>query len=62
MLALQGCFVTIDAMGCQTNITELIIEGEGDYVLALKCSHLLNIMCAIALIILIINIDNICIR
>jgi len=36
LLALKGCIVTIDAMGCQTNIARLIIEGEADYVLALK--------------------------
>ena len=36
VLALQGCIVTIDAMGCQTEIAKLIIEGKGDYVLALK--------------------------
>jgi predicted transposase YbfD/YdcC len=36
MLALKGCIVTIDAIGCQTSIAQLIIEGEGDYVLALK--------------------------
>ena len=36
VLALTGCIVTIDAMGCQTEIAKLIIEGEGDYVLALK--------------------------
>jgi predicted transposase YbfD/YdcC len=36
LLALKGCIVTIDAMGCQTEIAQLIIEGEGDYVLALK--------------------------
>ena len=35
-LALQGCIVTIDAMGCQTEIARLIIEQEADYVLALK--------------------------
>jgi len=35
-LALTGCIVTIDAMGCQTKIAEQIIEGEADYVLALK--------------------------
>lgn len=35
-LALQGCIVTIDAMGTQTKIAEQIIEQEGDYVLALK--------------------------
>jgi predicted transposase YbfD/YdcC len=36
LLTLKGCIVTIDAMGCQTEIAQLIIEGEGDYVLALK--------------------------
>lgn len=36
VLTLKGCIVTIDAMGCQTKIAELIIEEEGDYVLALK--------------------------
>ena len=36
LLVFKGCIVTIDAMGCQRNIARLIIEGEGDYVLALK--------------------------
>jgi len=36
LLALKGCIVTIDAMGCQTSIAHQIIEQEGDYVLALK--------------------------
>ena len=35
-LALADCIVTIDAMGCQTKIAEQIIDGEADYVLALK--------------------------
>jgi predicted transposase YbfD/YdcC len=35
-LALTGCIVTIDAMGCQKHIAEQIIDGEADYVLALK--------------------------
>src|SRR6266700_1913962 len=35
-LALEGCIVTIDAMGTQTKIAEQIIEQEGDYTLALK--------------------------
>ncbi len=35
-LALTGCIVTIDAMGCQTEIATQIIEQEADYVLALK--------------------------
>src|SRR5512142_181792 len=32
----QGAVVTIDAMGCQQEIAELIREGDGDYVLAVK--------------------------
>jgi len=36
LLVIKGCIVTIDAMGCQTEIAKLIIESEGDYVLALK--------------------------
>jgi predicted transposase YbfD/YdcC len=38
-LALQGCIVTIDAMGCQTEIAAQIIEQEADYLLALKANH-----------------------
>lgn len=36
LLALKGCIVTIDAMGCQTEIANQIVEQGGDYVLALK--------------------------
>lgn len=32
----QGAIVTIDAAGCQKNIANDIVEGGGDYVLALK--------------------------
>jgi len=35
-LALEGAVVIIDAMGCQTAIAAQIIEGGGDYVLAVK--------------------------
>jgi predicted transposase YbfD/YdcC len=35
-LDLAGCIVTIDAMGCQTDIAEQIIDQGGDYVLSLK--------------------------
>jgi predicted transposase YbfD/YdcC len=35
-LDVSGCIVTIDAMGCQTDIAEQIIEREAEYVLALK--------------------------
>ena len=33
---LKDTIVTIDAMGCQTAITKKIIEGKGDYIIALK--------------------------
>ena len=39
LLALQGCIVTIDAMGCQTAIAEQIRGQGGDYLLALKSNH-----------------------
>lgn len=35
-LAIQGCIITIDAMGCQKNIAEQIVKQKGDYLLALK--------------------------
>jgi predicted transposase YbfD/YdcC len=36
LLYLKGCIITIDAMGTQKEIAELICEKEADYVLALK--------------------------
>jgi predicted transposase YbfD/YdcC len=36
MLEIAGCLVTIDAMGCQTEIAEKIVACGGDYVLAVK--------------------------
>src|SRR3954471_11823568 len=36
LLDVSGCLVTIDAMGCQAEIAGKIIEGEADYVLAVK--------------------------
>jgi predicted transposase YbfD/YdcC len=36
LLEVQGCIVTIDAMGCQKAIARQIIQQEADYVLALK--------------------------
>ncbi len=36
LLAIKGCTVTIDAMGCQTEIASQIREQKGHYVLALK--------------------------
>jgi predicted transposase YbfD/YdcC len=38
-LELEGCIVTIDAMGCQKNIAKEIHEADADYVLALKGNH-----------------------
>lgn len=35
-LNVEGCIVTIDAMGCQKAITEAITDAGADYVLALK--------------------------
>lgn len=35
-LALDGCIVTIDAMGTQANIAQAIRERDADYVLAVK--------------------------
>lgn len=36
LLELKGAIVTIDAMGCQKEIAKEIVEGGGDYVLAVK--------------------------
>jgi predicted transposase YbfD/YdcC len=36
ILELKGAIVTIDAMGCQKEIAQKIIDGGGDYVLAVK--------------------------
>jgi predicted transposase YbfD/YdcC len=36
VLALKGCIITIDAMGCQTNIAQAILEKGADYILAVK--------------------------
>ena len=36
LLALRGCIVTIDAMGCQREIAEQIVDTGADYVLAVK--------------------------
>ena len=35
-LALRGCIVTIDAMGCQKQIVKQIVEQGADYVISLK--------------------------
>jgi predicted transposase YbfD/YdcC len=36
MLAIEGAIITIDAMGCQREIAQKIIDKKADYVLALK--------------------------
>lgn len=36
LLDINGCIITIDAMGCQKEITEKIIDNGGDYVIAVK--------------------------
>ena len=36
LLEIQGCIVTIDAMGTQKAIAQRICEKEADYLLALK--------------------------
>ena len=44
LLDLRGALVTIDAMGCQKEIAQKVVEGGGDYVLAVKDNqpHLLE--------------------
>lgn len=36
LLEISGCIVTIDAMGCQTNIASSIVDKDADYVFSLK--------------------------
>lgn len=36
ILELSGCLVTIDAMGCQVNIAQAIVDADANYVLAVK--------------------------
>lgn len=38
-LALHGCVVTIDAMGCQKSIADKIIEAGADYILMVKANQ-----------------------
>jgi predicted transposase YbfD/YdcC len=39
VLDLKGALVTIDAMGCQKEIAAKIVDGRGDYLLAVKENH-----------------------
>lgn len=36
LLSLRGCLVTIDAMGCQRDIAQKIVDADADYLLAVK--------------------------
>ena len=36
LIELSGALVTIDAMGCQAEIAQAIVSGDGDYILAVK--------------------------
>jgi predicted transposase YbfD/YdcC len=36
ILDISGCIVTIDAMGCQTEIAQAIVDAHADYVLSVK--------------------------
>ena len=36
LLDIRGCTVSIDAMGCQTEIAQTIVDGGGHYVLSVK--------------------------
>ena len=39
MLAIEGAILTIDAMGCQRDIAQRVIDKKADYVLALKSNQ-----------------------
>src|SRR5919197_630438 len=39
LLVLEGCLVTIDAMGCQQEIAQRLVAKGADYVLALKVNR-----------------------
>ena len=36
LLDIKGCIITIDAMGCQKNITKKVISVGADYAIAVK--------------------------
>jgi predicted transposase YbfD/YdcC len=38
-LFIRGCIVTVDALNCQKDIAQTIVEGGADYVFALKANH-----------------------
>ena len=51
-LDLNDCIVTIDAMGCQTDITRTIIERDANYIIAIIAVRLnsttIKIVCSTA--------------
>jgi predicted transposase YbfD/YdcC len=36
LLDIEGCIITIDAMGTQVDITQKVIDNKADYILSLK--------------------------
>jgi predicted transposase YbfD/YdcC len=38
-LFIKGCIITVDALNCQKDIAQTIIDSQADYVLALKANH-----------------------
>jgi predicted transposase YbfD/YdcC len=38
-LDVSGCIVTVDALGCQTEVAQTVLDGGGDYLFALKGNH-----------------------
>jgi predicted transposase YbfD/YdcC len=39
LLFIKGCVITVDALNCQKEIAQTIIEQQADYVFALKSNH-----------------------
>jgi predicted transposase YbfD/YdcC len=39
LLFIQGCIVTVDALNCQKDIAQTIVEQKADYLFALKANH-----------------------
>jgi predicted transposase YbfD/YdcC len=39
LLFVKGCIVTVDALNCQKDIAQTILEQQADYVFALKANH-----------------------
>jgi predicted transposase YbfD/YdcC len=39
MLVVQGCIVTVDAMGCQKKIAQAIVDAKADYLLRVKANQ-----------------------